>query len=237
MRSTRSRLRGWPTDPATAPPHRPHPAHRPRRHPALRGPGRDRQRQPYWAFEDEPSRDLTRPVVGDERTDRMYPFASLLRAGARMAMGSDWNVTTADPLRLLEVADAARRSGRPRRRAVRSRPRRSPSRKDCGRSRQGRPTWHGWTRRPPPSRSAALPTWSCWTGTSWRPMPGLPADARVLLTLVDGEPCTRAMTSCGELGALASLFVALALLAARDERRCGLAAPPGYAESPLPPTR
>jgi predicted amidohydrolase YtcJ len=34
----------------------------------------------------------------------MYPFASLLRAGSRLAMGSDWNVTTADPLLLLEVA-------------------------------------------------------------------------------------------------------------------------------------
>ena len=60
--------------------------------------------QPYWAVEDGAIRDLTRPFLGDERTGRMYPFASLLRAGARLAMGSDWNVTTADPLLLLEVA-------------------------------------------------------------------------------------------------------------------------------------
>jgi predicted amidohydrolase YtcJ len=34
----------------------------------------------------------------------MYPFASLLRAGARLAFGSDWTVSTADPLQQLEVA-------------------------------------------------------------------------------------------------------------------------------------
>jgi predicted amidohydrolase YtcJ len=33
-----------------------------------------------------------------------YPFASLHRSGARLAMGSDWPVTTPDPLRQLEVA-------------------------------------------------------------------------------------------------------------------------------------
>lgn len=60
--------------------------------------------QPLWAAEDSYLRDLTRPIVGDERTDRMYPFESLRRAGARLAIGSDWNVSTADPLALLEVA-------------------------------------------------------------------------------------------------------------------------------------
>jgi len=60
--------------------------------------------QPLWAAEDSYLRDLTRPIVGDARTDRMYPFASLRRAGARLAIGSDWNVTTADPLQIMEVA-------------------------------------------------------------------------------------------------------------------------------------
>ncbi|MDQ3449063.1 MAG: amidohydrolase [Chloroflexota bacterium] len=60
--------------------------------------------QPLWAAEDSYLRDLTRPIVGDARTDRMYPFRSLATAGARLAIGSDWNVSTADPLALLEVA-------------------------------------------------------------------------------------------------------------------------------------
>jgi predicted amidohydrolase YtcJ len=34
----------------------------------------------------------------------MYPFASLLRGRARLAMGSDWPVSTANPLEELEVA-------------------------------------------------------------------------------------------------------------------------------------
>ncbi len=60
--------------------------------------------QPYWACEDDYVEDLTRPVVGDARADRMYPFGSLARLGAPLAMGSDWSVTTADPLRVLHVA-------------------------------------------------------------------------------------------------------------------------------------
>jgi predicted amidohydrolase YtcJ len=60
--------------------------------------------QPYWAYEDRYITDLTRPVVGDARADRMYPFGSLVRMGATLAMGSDWSVTTADPLRIIHVA-------------------------------------------------------------------------------------------------------------------------------------
>jgi predicted amidohydrolase YtcJ len=60
--------------------------------------------QPYWAAEDKYISELTRPFVGDVRTDRMYPFGSLARQGAQLAMGSDWSVTTADPLHILHVA-------------------------------------------------------------------------------------------------------------------------------------
>ena len=41
---------------------------------------------------------------GRERADLQYPFGDLLRAGARLAMGSDWSVTTANPLEQIEVA-------------------------------------------------------------------------------------------------------------------------------------
>lgn len=60
--------------------------------------------QPYWAFEDGYLRDLTRPALGDARVDRMYPFGSLARMGATLAFGSDWSVTTPDPLRIIGVA-------------------------------------------------------------------------------------------------------------------------------------
>ena len=47
---------------------------------------------------------LTIPFLGAERTEWQYPFASLLRAGARLAFGSDWTVSTADPFPQIEVA-------------------------------------------------------------------------------------------------------------------------------------
>jgi predicted amidohydrolase YtcJ len=48
--------------------------------------------------------ELTVPFIGPERSARMYPFGSLARAGARIAFGSDWAVSTQDPLPQLEVA-------------------------------------------------------------------------------------------------------------------------------------
>jgi predicted amidohydrolase YtcJ len=60
--------------------------------------------QPYWACLDDYQRDLTIPFLGHDRAGRQYPFASLLRAGATLAFGSDWNVSTPNPLLELEVA-------------------------------------------------------------------------------------------------------------------------------------
>src|SRR6266540_3150095 len=42
--------------------------------------------------------------VSAERADWQYPWASLRRAGATLAFGSDWSVSTPDPLALIEVA-------------------------------------------------------------------------------------------------------------------------------------
>src|ERR1700674_688931 len=47
---------------------------------------------------------LTIPFLGDERPGWQYPFGSLLRSGARLAMGSDWSVSTPNPLLEIEVA-------------------------------------------------------------------------------------------------------------------------------------
>jgi predicted amidohydrolase YtcJ len=60
--------------------------------------------QPYWAVHESQMDDLTIPFLGLERTTWQYPFRSLLAAGATLAMGSDWAVSTADPLLEMEAA-------------------------------------------------------------------------------------------------------------------------------------
>jgi predicted amidohydrolase YtcJ len=60
--------------------------------------------QAYWAQTEPQMQELTLPVLGRERAGRQYLFGDLLRSGARMAMGSDWPVTTANPLEQIEVA-------------------------------------------------------------------------------------------------------------------------------------
>jgi predicted amidohydrolase YtcJ len=60
--------------------------------------------QPYWACVDGYVTDLTIPFVGPGPSAYMYPFGSLRRAGAALAIGSDWTVSTANPLPQIEVA-------------------------------------------------------------------------------------------------------------------------------------
>jgi predicted amidohydrolase YtcJ len=60
--------------------------------------------QPLWACHDPQMDVLTEPFLGPDRAAQQYPFASLLRAGARLAMGSDWGVSTPNPLIEMEVA-------------------------------------------------------------------------------------------------------------------------------------
>ena len=60
--------------------------------------------QAYWAALEDQLEHLTLPFIGPERAGWTYPFGSLLRAGARLVMGSDWSVSTADPLLQMEVA-------------------------------------------------------------------------------------------------------------------------------------
>ena len=60
--------------------------------------------QAYWAVNEEQMDRLTIPLLGPRRTTWQYPFASLLASGATLAMGSDWSVSTADPLLQMEVA-------------------------------------------------------------------------------------------------------------------------------------
>ncbi len=63
--------------------------------------------QPLWAINEPQMEVLTIPYLGPERAAWQYPFASLLRSGARLAMGSDWPVSTPNPL--LEIEHAVTR--------------------------------------------------------------------------------------------------------------------------------
>lgn len=65
--------------------------------------------QPLWAWPDEYITELSEPRIGPDRSRRLYPFGSLAAAGAPIAGGSDWPVTTMDPWRAIQVAVTRRR--------------------------------------------------------------------------------------------------------------------------------
>ena len=60
--------------------------------------------QPLWAQDGVDQSELTLPYLGAVRARWQYPFASLLRAGASLAMGSDWGVSTADVMDQIDTA-------------------------------------------------------------------------------------------------------------------------------------
>ena len=60
--------------------------------------------QPLWAMADPQMLDLTLPFVGQERYQWQYQIGGLERRGARLAFGSDWPVSSGDPLQEMHVA-------------------------------------------------------------------------------------------------------------------------------------
>ena len=60
--------------------------------------------QPLWARDDQEILERKYPLIGDERARWHFPFGSLQAAGAHLAMGSDWPVTSPDPLWGLHAA-------------------------------------------------------------------------------------------------------------------------------------
>ncbi|WP_030238105.1 amidohydrolase [Streptomyces sp. NRRL S-350] len=60
--------------------------------------------QPLWAAHEPQMDELTIPFLGPERAAWQYPFGDLQRAGATLAAGSDWPVSSPDPLAGLHVA-------------------------------------------------------------------------------------------------------------------------------------
>jgi len=60
--------------------------------------------QPLWACAETQMEELTIPFVGAERAAWQYQIGSLAAAGTRIAFGSDWPVSSADPLQEIHVA-------------------------------------------------------------------------------------------------------------------------------------
>lgn len=67
--------------------------------------------QALWACRDEQNVALCAPPLGTDRFERTYRFGDLARAGARLAFGSDWRVSTPQPLAQIEVAVTRRPPG------------------------------------------------------------------------------------------------------------------------------
>jgi predicted amidohydrolase YtcJ len=60
--------------------------------------------QPFWAYSDSYITDLTLPALGPSRTGRLYPIGSVAKTGAVIAAGSDWPVSSMNPLDAIQVA-------------------------------------------------------------------------------------------------------------------------------------
>jgi predicted amidohydrolase YtcJ len=60
--------------------------------------------QPLWACNDPQMEELTIPFVGEDRSNWQYSIRSLLDRDARVAFGSDWPVSSPDPLQEIHVA-------------------------------------------------------------------------------------------------------------------------------------
>ena len=60
--------------------------------------------QGLWAYPDEYVTKLTEPILGSERSGRLYPIGSVVRSGAKIAGGSDWSVSSLNPLEAIQVA-------------------------------------------------------------------------------------------------------------------------------------
>jgi hypothetical protein len=60
--------------------------------------------QPLWACAEPQMEELTIPFVGPERARWQYQIGAVARAGGRLAFGSDWPVSSADPIQEIHVA-------------------------------------------------------------------------------------------------------------------------------------
>ena len=59
---------------------------------------------PYWFYADEYVTQINPPQLGPVRMQWMYPVNSIQQSGGQYAFGSDWSVSTANPLLGIETA-------------------------------------------------------------------------------------------------------------------------------------
>jgi predicted amidohydrolase YtcJ len=71
--------------------------------------------QLQWARPDNYSVDAVLPYIGPERQSRLYPERALQAAGATIAGGSDWDVSTFNPFEAMAVAISRRNPQEPQR--------------------------------------------------------------------------------------------------------------------------
>jgi predicted amidohydrolase YtcJ len=60
--------------------------------------------QPLWAWADPFIKELTIPRLGPERSRWIYPIRSVFETGAVVAGGSDWSVSSMNPLDAIQIA-------------------------------------------------------------------------------------------------------------------------------------
>jgi predicted amidohydrolase YtcJ len=60
--------------------------------------------QPLWAYADTYIKDLTEPRLGPARSRHLYPINRVVKSGAIVAAGSDWSVSSMNPLEAIQVA-------------------------------------------------------------------------------------------------------------------------------------
>jgi predicted amidohydrolase YtcJ len=60
--------------------------------------------QPLWASNEPQMTELTMPFLGPERSAWQYPFGSLAASGAQLCFGSDWPVSSPNPMWQMHTA-------------------------------------------------------------------------------------------------------------------------------------
>ena len=60
--------------------------------------------QPLWSIQDKWITEFTWPLIGEERSRWLYPINTVLKTGAIIGFGSDWYVSSVNPLDGIEVA-------------------------------------------------------------------------------------------------------------------------------------
>jgi predicted amidohydrolase YtcJ len=60
--------------------------------------------QALWATHEDQLDQLTLPFLQDGQKERQYPFGDFVRAGVTLAAGSDWPVSSADPIEAVHIA-------------------------------------------------------------------------------------------------------------------------------------